>query len=72
MKYIYISILLISFIVGLLFFYLSEPDKQIIYIYPTPDNVEQNVYKDKSNACFKYEQKEVECVGDISEFPSQN
>jgi hypothetical protein len=71
MKYIYISFFLLSFIVGLIYFYFSEPEKQIIYIHPTPDNVEQNIYKDKSNSCYKYTQEEVECIGDISEFPAQ-
>ena len=61
MKYIYISLLLISFIVGILYFYLTEQEKKIIYISPNPDNCEKNTYKDMEGTCYKYESREVSC-----------
>lgn len=66
MKYIYVSIFLLSFLVGLLYFYVSDGEKKVIYISPTPDNCNDNIYKDKSNKCFKYESREVSC-NDITE-----
>ncbi len=61
MKFIYISIFLLSFLIGLFYFHLTENEKKVIYISPTPDNCDDNVYKDKSNTCFKYQSREVAC-----------
>ncbi len=61
MKYIYISLLLISFIVGIVYFYLTEEEKKIIYIGSYPDKCEKNTYKDKEGTCYKYEAQEVSC-----------
>ena len=71
MKYIYISLLLLSFLIGLMYFYSVEPEKKIIYINPTPDNCETNIYKDKTNTCFKYESIEVPCEN-VSDMPLQH
>ena len=43
MKYIYVSIFLLSFLVGLLYFYVSDGEKKVIYISPTPDNCNDNI-----------------------------
>ena len=61
LKYISIKVFLISLALGLLFVYLSNPDPTIIYVYPTPDNVDKTKYKDKASNCFKFESKEVTC-----------
>ena len=71
MRYIYVSLLLLSFLIGLMYFYLVEPEKKIIYINPTPDNCETNIYKDKTNTCFKYESTEVPCEN-VSDMPLQD
>jgi hypothetical protein len=67
MKYINIYILLISFVVGLIFVYFMTPEMRNIYVYPTPENVEILQYKDATDTCFKYKQKEVKCPSNPKE-----
>jgi hypothetical protein len=50
---------------------MVEPEKKIIYINPTPDNCETNIYKDKTDTCFKYESIEVPCEN-VSDMPLQH
>jgi hypothetical protein len=45
-----------------------------IYIYPTPENVDKILFKDKANNCFHFEQQFVDCPKDtnlISTIPIQ-
>lgn len=58
------SIFLISLAIGLLFVYLHDPQENIIYVYPTPDNVEQIEYKDLANNCFSFTANQVQCPDD--------
>jgi len=60
-KYISFKIFFISLSVGLLFAYLSSPTPTTIFVYPTPDNLDQVEYIDKANNCFKFSAKEVKC-----------
>jgi hypothetical protein len=60
-KYIDIRVFLLSFIIGLLYIYIAEEHKKVIIIYPTPDNIKENQYKDKTNNCFTYNLNEVKC-----------
>lgn len=62
-NYLNLKYFMISLSVGLLYIYLLEENKQTIYIYPTPDNIDKYQYKDKSDNCFSYELKEVKCKG---------
>lgn len=61
LKFISLRIFLISLAIGLLFVYLSNPEPTIIYVYPTPDNVDKITYKDKAFNCFKFNANEVTC-----------
>ena len=63
-KYIDFRIFIISLAIGLFYIYISDDYKQTIIIYPTPDNVNEYQYKDKSNNCFSYEMNEIECPSD--------
>jgi len=38
-----------------------NPEKTIIFKYPTPDNCGKVVYKDKNGVCYTYSTKEVDC-----------
>jgi len=60
-KYINFRIFLISLAVGLFYIYISDEYKHTIVIYPTPDNMDEYQFKDKSNNCFSYEMNEVKC-----------
>tara|TARA_Y100000591_G_scaffold270835_1_gene245821 strand:- start:522 stop:746 length:225 start_codon:yes stop_codon:yes gene_type:complete len=74
MKFISIPVFIVSLAVGLFFVYVYTPGPKVIYIYPTPDNVDDIQYKDKSGSCHKYQAKNVECPVDekkITETPVQ-
>jgi len=63
-KYLNIKLFIVSLSVGLLYIYLSEEYKKVILIYPTPDNINKYLYKDKADSCFKYELSKVTCPAD--------
>jgi hypothetical protein len=67
MKYLSISIMIISFLVGILFMYLSKPELKVLHVSPDPENCKTNTYKDKTGKCFAYEAVEVACGDDITE-----
>jgi hypothetical protein len=75
LNYISIPIFLISFAIGLFFVYILGPEIKTIYVYPTPENVDKVLFKDKANNCFQFEEQVVECPKDaslISSIPIQN
>jgi hypothetical protein len=61
LKFINFKVFLVSLSIGLLFTYLSNPTPTVIYVYPTPDNVDSIEYKDKANNCFQFKSEEVSC-----------
>lgn len=65
-KFISLKVFFISLALGLLFVYLSTPSPTVIYVYPTPDNVEHVEYKDKASNCFRFKASEVKCPSDTS------
>jgi len=44
--------------------YITNSPQDVIYVYPTPDNIHQIQYKDKQQNCFEYKATEVECPED--------
>ena len=66
MKYISIPIFIISFIIGMVYIYMSNPPTRSILIYPTVDNNNKFQYKDKADNCFTLDSKEVKCPTDSS------
>lgn len=70
-KYLDLKLFLISLSVGLLYIYLAEEYKKIVFIYPTPTNVHNTQYKDKSDECFEYELTEVKCPAQVQTIPMQ-
>lgn len=74
LNYISIPIFLISFSIGLFFIYILGPEMKTIYIYPTPENVDKILFKDKAENCFYFEETSVKCPNDeslISNIPIQ-
>ena len=68
LNYISIPIFLISFAVGLFFIYILGPETKTVYIYPSPENVDKVLFKDKA------EEETIECPKNeslISKIPIQ-
>ena len=74
LNYISAPAFFISFIVGLFFVYLWGPEIKTVYIYPSPENVDKFLFKDKADNCFYFEEEFVECPKNselISKLPIQ-
>lgn len=52
---------MVSFCIGLFFTYSLTSAPEVIYIYPNPHNLQDTIYKDDSDKCFKYTSNQVEC-----------
>jgi hypothetical protein len=74
LNYISIPVFLISFAIGLFFVYILGPEMKTVFIYPTPENVDKVLFKDKADNCFSFKQEIIECPKDeslISKIPMQ-
>ena len=71
-KVVNIYVFLISLAIGTLFVYLSVPTPTVIYVYPTPDNIDRVEYVDKAQNCFQFKASEVKCGTDSKEIPIQS
>ena len=60
MKSINWTVLLFSFLIGMVFIYLSSSDEDV-YVYPTPENSGKIEYKDNAGNCFVYQSKQRVC-----------
>ena len=64
--YISVPVFIISLAVGLFFVYILGPETKTVFIYPSPENVDKILFKDKADNCFQLQQEEVECPSDFS------
>lgn len=74
-QYISFPIFFASLAIGLFFVYILGPSRKTIYVYPSPENIDKILFKDKADNCFSFDQVEVDCptdVSKISEIPIQN
>ena len=73
-NYVNMPLFIISLIIGFFAVYITLPDQRIVYVYPTPENIELLQYKDKTDTCFSFTQEKVNCPKDekkITVLPSQ-
>lgn len=61
LNYISIPVFLLSFAIGLFFIYILGPEFKTIYIYPSPENVDKILFKDKADNCFYFDEQKVKC-----------
>jgi hypothetical protein len=74
-KYVNLPVFLVSLAIGMFAVYLYAPDKRKIYVYPTPENVDILLYRDRTGGCFKFDEQEVPCPADeskIAQIPVQS
>jgi hypothetical protein len=61
-----VTTFLISLAIGLFIVYIYGGDMKTIYVYPSPENIDKILYKDKADNCFSLEASEVKCPDDPS------
>jgi hypothetical protein len=74
LNYISIPVFLVSFAIGLFFVYILGPEMKTVFIYPSPENVDKVLFKDKADNCFSFKEEIVDCPKDkslISKIPMQ-
>ena len=47
--------------------YITAPEPRIVFKHPTPENVQNNVYNEDEDTCYKYEVDEVKCPSNPKE-----
>jgi len=73
-KYISWRVFFISFLLGLLFMYVMGPNTKTVFIYPSPENVNDILFRDNSNKCFKFHMIDTVCPAEqqkIKDIPIQ-
>lgn len=56
-------------IIGIMFI---DPEQNVTYKYPTPEDNGKTIYKDKNGVCYRYRAKEMDCdknEAKLKEFP---
>jgi hypothetical protein len=74
-KFINIPVFIITLALGIMAVYVTTSPLRKIIVYPTPDNIDKLLYKDRTDACFKYEQEKVTCPAnkdEVYQIPVQN
>ena len=75
MKFISVPVFIISLAIGIFIAYITAPTSQIIYVYPTPENIDQIQYRDDGGTCFGFTANEIECPKEeklIRSYPVQH
>ena len=65
-KLIDFPVFIISLCIGLFFAYMIAPNPDIIFVYPTPDNRNKLLFKDKAGVCHSFTPHKVKCPTDKS------
>tara|TARA_Y100000389_G_scaffold200640_1_gene241526 strand:+ start:1675 stop:1917 length:243 start_codon:yes stop_codon:yes gene_type:complete len=63
-NYIHFPVFCISFLLGVVFVFLSSPKNKVVHVYPTPDNVNKIEYIDKAKNCYAFQSQKISCPDD--------
>ena len=63
-NYINIPIFIVSFIIGIIVICFMGPDIKKVFVYPTPENVNDILFQDTANNCFEFYTVESACPAD--------
>ena len=55
-----------AFVLGIIYVYLIEPGMKYINKHPTPENVNQIIYRGDNGECYVYDMEKVDCPKDRS------
>jgi len=67
----YAILFLVSFVVGMVFVYLSPVEHKTVFVFPSPNNINKIQYKDKAEQCFDLSAKLVDCTKGAKNIPIQ-
>lgn len=68
---IHLPALLAGIAIGTLALWI-RPDDRVVYVYPTPENIDKIQYKDATGGCFEYSQSATKCpIGGGAKAPIQ-
>ena len=51
--------------------YYTKNEKKIVFVYPTPANIDKIQYRDFANNCYDFESKQHKCNNNAKEIPIQ-
>jgi len=68
MKFISVPVFIVSLCIGIFLSYITLPRPHVVYVYPTPENLNQIQYKDESGTCFGFTKHHVKCPTDEKNF----
>tara|TARA_A100001015_G_C14616624_1_gene566318 strand:+ start:404 stop:601 length:198 start_codon:yes stop_codon:yes gene_type:complete len=54
-------VFMISLFIGLMIVYCTNPIPEVIIKYPTVENVNDTIYIDENNNCYKYKPEQSNC-----------
>lgn len=72
LKHIRLKAFFAGVVIGIIAIFFINPEKSVVFRYPTPENSSKTIYKDKNGICYKYNSKEVNCDSNesrLKDFP---
>ncbi len=67
LAYINFPVFILSFLFGMLAVYWTAPKSRMIEVTPSPENVDQIQYRDKTDHYFQFKEVPVKCPANTSE-----
>jgi hypothetical protein len=56
-----LTYLVISFCIGIGFVYFTTPPPTVVNKFPSPFNVDDTIYKNSEDKCYRYKSEKVNC-----------